>query len=94
MRGLSPSPRYDVEDYVCDAADEGTLCDARMLTELGVRGNFSLVGFYAQRWPRERNSKTPLSLSCPAMPAMRKATTTWRVAVFMADIIPNALSEK
>ena len=65
-----------------------------MLTELGVRGNFSLVGFYAQRWPRERNSKTPLSLSCPAMPAMRRATTTWRVAVFMADIIPNALSEK
>ena len=55
LRGGRGRPRgrvmfwYDVEDYVCDAADEGTLCHARMLTELGVRGNFSLVGFYAQR---------------------------------------------
>jgi len=40
---------YDTEDYVCDAADEGTLFHANMLSELGVRGNFNLVGFYAQR---------------------------------------------
>ena len=40
---------YDTEDYTCPAADEGTLFHAKLLTEFGFRGNFNLVGFYAQR---------------------------------------------
>lgn len=40
---------YDTEDYTCPAADEGTLFHAQLLTEFGFRGNFNLVGFYAQR---------------------------------------------
>ena len=39
---------YDTEDYVCPQADEGTLFHAKLLEEFGFRGNFNVVGFYAQ----------------------------------------------
>lgn len=39
---------YDTEDYVSPAAHEGTLFHAKLLSEFGFRGNFALVGFYAQ----------------------------------------------
>ena len=40
---------YDTEDYTCPASDDGTLFHANLLTEFGFRGNFDIVGFYAQR---------------------------------------------
>lgn len=40
---------YDTEDYVSPTAPDAALFHANLLTEFGFRGNFAVVGFYAQR---------------------------------------------
>ena len=47
---------FDTEDYVHEYAADGVLRDAELLTELGIRGSFNVVGRMAKalvKWGRQ-----------------------------------------